>query len=142
MTPAPLLVTSASLGFPPPSSPSVSILLFLTPRAALLLLSCTASISHCLGLRVDSLSAHSHNFLGGCMSPGSTLLLARDLLRGLLELHSLGVVMTDLKPENVLLDEVGTPLLCDFGLARVVSSSLGQYGGPHVPSPVGSIPYM
>lgn len=64
---------------------------------------------------------------GGRMASDEATLLARDLLRGLAQLHCHGVVMADLKPDNVLLDESGAPLLCDFGLSRAVRSTLGQH---------------
>ncbi|KAG2440713.1 hypothetical protein HXX76_003570 [Chlamydomonas incerta] len=64
---------------------------------------------------------------GGRMASDEATLLARDLLRGLAQLHCHGVVMADLKPNNVLLDESGAPLLCDFGLSRAVRSTLGQH---------------
>lgn len=34
--------------------------------------------------------------------------------------HGLGVVHLDVKPENVLLDRDGTPLVADWGLARIL----------------------
>ncbi|KAG2440719.1 hypothetical protein HXX76_003576 [Chlamydomonas incerta] len=64
---------------------------------------------------------------GGRMASDEATLLARDLLRGLAQLHCHGVVMADLKPDNVLLDEAGAPLLCDFGLSRAMRSTLGQH---------------
>ena len=56
------------------------------------------------------------------MQPGAVLLLAQDLLRGLAELHTLGITMADLKPDNVLLDQSGVPLLCDFGISCAIST--------------------
>lgn len=56
------------------------------------------------------------------MQPGAVLLLAQDLLRGLAELHALGITMADLKPDNVLLDQSGMPLLCDFGISSAITT--------------------
>jgi serine/threonine protein kinase len=73
-------------------------------------------------------------------SGSQCVLLALDLLRGLADLHALGVVMADLKPDNVLLDDTGQPLLCDFGLSRAVTSTVGQRGATM--SPQGTYVYM
>jgi serine/threonine protein kinase len=43
------------------------------------------------------------------------------------------------QPANVLLDGAGTPLLCDFGIARALSATLGQHA---VTSPAGTLNYM
>ncbi|KXZ50826.1 hypothetical protein GPECTOR_15g512 [Gonium pectorale] len=72
-----------------------------------------------------SLKQHLDTQPDGKLGPGEVLLLAQDLLRGLAELHGLGIVMADLKPDNVLLDEAGAPLLCDFGIAHAVSTTTG-----------------
>lgn len=46
--------------------------------------------------------------------------LFQGVSSGLRYLHSCRVVHGDLKPKNVLIDEHGTPLICDFGLARIL----------------------
>ncbi len=45
-----------------------------------------------------------------------------DILCGLAELHSADCMMLDVKPGNVLLDNLDRAVLADFGLARVLSS--------------------
>lgn len=35
-------------------------------------------------------------------------------------MHDLGVVYRDLKPQNVLIDELGYPMLTDFGFRFVM----------------------
>ncbi|KAJ7819423.1 kinase-like protein, partial [Mycena leptocephala] len=49
----------------------------------------------------------------------SPLSILTDAARGLLYLHSKDIVHGDLKAANILIDNAGTGVLCDFGLARV-----------------------
>ena len=48
--------------------------------------------------------------------------LFRQILEGLVHIHSLGIIHRDLKPENIFLDIGDNPKIGDFGLATV-----GQY---------------
>jgi serine/threonine-protein kinase ULK4 len=42
----------------------------------------------------------------------------KDLVNGLMYLHSCGIIYSDLKPSNILLNEYGELKLSDFGMAR------------------------
>ncbi|KAI7880706.1 kinase-like protein [Lichtheimia hyalospora FSU 10163] len=57
-------------------------------------------------------------------SPTRSRLYAAEILLGLQELHSLGIVYRDLKPENILLDAAGHVVLTDFGLSKQFESAL------------------
>ena len=46
--------------------------------------------------------------------------IAHPLFRALGQLHAAGVVVQDIKPENILLNQFGTPVFADFGIAGVI----------------------
>ncbi|KLO19000.1 kinase-like protein [Schizopora paradoxa] len=49
--------------------------------------------------------------------------LARGIADGLLYLHNQGVVHSDLKSDNILMSDSFSPLLADFGISRLMTSS-------------------
>lgn len=52
-----------------------------------------------------------------------------DIVKGLVELHRLGVVAADLKPDNVLIDEeLGDAVIADFGISSVMTTTIGNTG--------------
>ena len=67
---------------------------------------------------VPGLSLHDDVRQEGPPSPRDLLWIAGCLAEGLSAVHAAGVVHRDVKPSNVLL-EGRTPILIDFGLARV-----------------------
>jgi serine/threonine protein kinase len=50
------------------------------------------------------------------------LILARDLLQGLDDIHSYGVIHRDVKPTNILIEN-GVPKFIDFGIAQTSEST-------------------
>ncbi|OCB87592.1 kinase-like protein [Sanghuangporus baumii] len=51
------------------------------------------------------------------------LRLVTGIAEGITYLHLNGIVHSDIKPDNVLVSEFGEPLLCDFGVSRMVVAS-------------------
>jgi serine/threonine protein kinase len=58
----------------------------------------------------------------GRLSVGKTLIIAKQICKGLAEAHRLGVIHRDLKPHNIMIDRAGDVRIMDFGIARSLKS--------------------
>ena len=58
------------------------------------------------------------------------LRIGTDVASGLAHAHERGIIHRDIKPQNILLDERGSPKLADFGIARALdgTTSHGRAG--------------
>jgi len=54
------------------------------------------------------------------LTPGTAVLIAKQVCEGLAEAHRLGVVHRDLKPQNIMIDKEGNARIMDFGIARSI----------------------
>ncbi len=59
----------------------------------------------------------------GAVSQASALKYLRGIAAGLDYAHGLGIVHRDVKPANVLLEKDDTPVLADFGLAKLMQGT-------------------
>ncbi len=59
----------------------------------------------------------------GPLDPAASLKYLRGIASGLDYAHGLGIVHRDVKPANVLLEKDDTPVLADFGLAKLLQGS-------------------
>ena len=75
----------------------------------------------------------------GAFTPREAALLAARLARAVHHAHGHGVLHRDLKPGNILLEADGTPLVSDFGLARLAQ---GPAGATLTGSALGTPAYM
>jgi serine/threonine protein kinase len=86
-------------------------------------------------------SLHDKFVVDGAVSLRDTARYLKNLASALDYAHTQGVIHRDLKLANVLLDEEGNALLSDFGIARMVESTLhltdtgSVMGSPHYMSP-------
>ncbi|KAL5483347.1 hypothetical protein ACEPAI_8578 [Sanghuangporus weigelae] len=57
-------------------------------------------------------------------NPGNDLLkLISGIAEGIMYLHLNDIVHSDIKPDNVMISDSGEPLLCDFGISRMLVES-------------------
>lgn len=84
---------------------------------------------------------HDKFVLDGSVVLQNTARYLHDIAAGLDYAHSMGIIHRDLKLANVLLNEDSHALLSDFGIARIIESSLhltdsgSVLGSPHYMSP-------
>lgn len=71
------------------------------------------------------------------VAPARAVEIACAILDALGEAHRLGILHRDVKPANVLFDEVGTPRLSDFGAAH-----LGDLANTATAGAIGTFAYM
>jgi serine/threonine-protein kinase len=78
---------------------------------------------------------------GTRLEPRRALVIARQILEGAGHAHAAGVVHRDLKPDNVMLVEHGTPgntweraKIVDFGLVKLIGDAEAAFGGEKLTS--------
>ena len=86
---------------------------------------CTPRLTLCLRFSPVCVSAYTL-CLTPCLCPAGQLFLFQ-LLRGLAYCHQYRVLHRDLKPQNLLINELGELKLADFGLARAKSVPTKTY---------------
>ncbi|MFN8580662.1 MAG: serine/threonine-protein kinase [Gemmatimonadaceae bacterium] len=59
----------------------------------------------------------------GPLPVDTVLRIVRGIASALASAHRIGVLHRDVKPQNILLDQEGTPLLADFGSAHVATAT-------------------
>src|SRR3990167_4892846 len=60
------------------------------------------------------------------LSAKSAKKIFQRICRGVRDLHRNGVAHLDIKPENILIDEEGSPFLCDFGSSYMYKNVAGK----------------
>ncbi|KAG1652729.1 hypothetical protein FOA52_007443 [Chlamydomonas sp. UWO 241] len=60
---------------------------------------------------------------GGRLSAANAVFVGRDIVQALAELHAAGVVLMDLKPNNILMTESNVAVLADLGISKVLESA-------------------
>lgn len=74
------------------------------------------ALEYCEGGDLFNLIYSNHK-----LNRSSVKYYGKKILRGLIHLHSIGIVMRDLKPENILIDGEGEVKLSDFGISQMIA---------------------
>ncbi len=86
---------------------------------------------------VDGQSLYALLASGKSFSPREILNTLRPVAEALDFAHRNGIIHRDIKPANILIDKSGRPFLADFGVARILTSTMTQTG-----TTVGTLNYM
>ncbi len=87
----------------------------------------------------ESLAERMERELDGKMKPNIALGIIEELIKALDYAHFRGVYHRDLKPENIMFRHDSTPVLVDFGIARVYDSTPRLTGSEVL---IGTVYYM
>jgi serine/threonine-protein kinase len=82
--------------------------------------------------RVNGLTLTKVMAQGGALHPRRALVLARQLLDGVGHAHAQGLVHRDLKPDNIMLIDMGgweRAKIVDFGLVKLIGDAEAAMGG-------------
>jgi hypothetical protein len=90
-------------------------------------------------MRYMSGGSLSERLVEGAVSPDEAAQIISRLATALDAAHARGVIHRDLKPGNILFDQYGNAFLSDFGIARLLDSSMGTLTGESI---VGTPAYM
>lgn len=77
---------------------------------------------------------------GGPMHSERVARLGAGISAGLAHAHERGVIHRDIKPHNILLDGSGSPKLTDFGIARVLDTTVMTVAGAYLGTALYSAP--
>ncbi len=76
------------------------------------------------------------------LSADERVSLVSRILQAVHHAHQRGVIHRDLKPGNILVDQVGEPKVVDFGIARLINVSSNETFVTHTGQVLGTIRYM
>ena len=88
-----------------------------------LLHTCEKTGKMCLVMKLYHESLANKIARDGTVCDSDVRRIGHTLFQTLVQLHEAGVVVQDIKPENILLDQYGSPVFSDFGISDVIQRS-------------------
>lgn len=88
-----------------------------------LLHTCEKAGKICLVMKLYSSSLADKITRVGSVGDSEIQRIGHSLFQTLVQLHEAGVIVNDIKPENILLDQFDDPVFCDFGISDIILRS-------------------